>query len=140
MLRAIFHTAMHKYHIPFCLYFVNIVILCCAFRICITLGFRLDPLCKQTQQHQLWQNTSNGEDPETNSTTISTPFQKPIQTLKSLPLSNPLGASLPFPPCSSPLSPTTPPPTMTLPPPSMPLPIARKKATFLHQPSEGWSE
>ena len=49
-----FHTAMHKCHVPFCLYFVNIVILCtfpcCAFRICITHGFCFDPLSLENQR------------------------------------------------------------------------------------------
>ena len=53
-LRAIFHPAMHKYHIHFCLCSVNIVILCtspcCAFRICIMHGFRLDPLSLANQR------------------------------------------------------------------------------------------
>ena len=44
-------AAIDKYHIPFCLYSVSIVILCtfpcCAFRICIAHGFCLDPLCRQ---------------------------------------------------------------------------------------------
>ena len=45
-------TAMHKYHIPFCLCSMNIVILCtfphCVFCIGIAYGFCLDPYFKQT--------------------------------------------------------------------------------------------
>ena len=49
------HTAMHKCHVPFCLYlFVNIVVLCtspyCTFRICIMRGFRLNPLSWANQR------------------------------------------------------------------------------------------